>query len=69
MGCLIVAESRAACGWAVGEAMDLRSRSVNAQVYLILDEFILGGEIQESSKRVSVTSGVCYADEANVTQQ
>ncbi len=28
-----------------------------AQVYLILDEFILGGEIQESSKRVSVASG------------
>ena len=34
-----------------------------AQVYLILDEFILGGEIQESSKRVSVVaSGAACAD-------
>ena len=28
------------------------SVSLYVQVYLILDEFILGGEIQESSKRV-----------------
>jgi hypothetical protein len=27
------------------------------QVYLILDEFILGGEIEESSKKVGVQRG------------
>ena len=26
------------------------------QVYLILDEFIMGGELQETSKKVSVTT-------------
>lgn len=29
-----------------------RAAPAHMQVYLILDEFILGGEIQESSKRV-----------------
>ncbi len=39
-----------------GAARALKSLVWPLQVYLILDEFIMGGELQETSKKVSATS-------------
>ena len=34
--------------------------SIHVQVYLILDEFIMGGEIQETSKKVPTPALACH---------